>query len=151
ARLEAYWASLLVDALPASQVVHQQLDVGQVGPEVVVVRVLGRPAAPGLVVDHLARAFAGVVDAVDLPADLCAVEPEAELALYHEGAQPRDRLEARGEAEVVLKDAPALLPLGAAVEPRLDRVQVRLQVRLGGRLEPLALELCGEVAPFGLP
>src|SRR5437660_183449 len=81
------------------QVVHQQLDVVGLSAEVLVVSALGRLPPAGLVVHDLAGPLPGVVDPVDLAVDLGPVQPERELPLDHQRAQPPDRLRAGGEAD----------------------------------------------------
>src|SRR5436309_210986 len=67
-------------ALPAGQVVEGELDVVELRPEVGVVGAIGAVPSAGLVVDDLAGALAGVVDAVDLAVDLGASRSRVNLS-----------------------------------------------------------------------
>src|SRR5262249_15371026 len=150
ARAECDRPALLVNTIATGQGIHEELDVGELGPEVVVVGVLGAAAAAGLVVDDLARALTRVVDPVDLSMNLGAVEPERELAFDHQRAEPPDRLQAGRKADVVVKDAPDLLLLRPAMEDRVDAVQVAVQVFDQSPLQPFPLQLLRQRAPLGL-
>src|SRR5215472_5525290 len=141
---------LLVDTVATGQVVHEELNVGKLGPEVVVVGVLGAAAAAGLVVHDLAGALAGVVYTVDLSVDLGTVDPQRELALDHHRAKPPDRLQAGRKSNVVVEDAPHLLLLRPAIQDRVDAVQVALEMLEQRLLQPFPLQLVRELAPLGL-
>src|SRR5439155_25201096 len=136
----------LVDTLQTGQVVERELDVVHLGAEVRLVGAPERVPATGLVVDHLAGACAGVVDAVDLAPDLGPFEVEPELLLDRERAPPVDRLRAGGEPDVVLQGPPHLLLLPFAVEDAFDPGEVALEMVAQHGLEPLALRL-GRLAP----
>ena len=68
--LQPQWLTLLVDALETGQVIDGELHVVQLLAKVGTVVTVRGVTVPGLVVDNLARALAGVVDAVDLSVDL---------------------------------------------------------------------------------
>src|SRR4029077_11115990 len=126
--IEAEGLALVVEPETASEVIQSELDVVQLGPEVRLVRPAHGLAAAGLVVDHLDHAIADVVDAVDLPDDLRAVELQVEPALERDGSEPAHALHPGRETNVVAQDVAYLLLLPPAVEHTVCARQVTLEV-----------------------
>src|SRR5947209_4035560 len=148
--LESERLSLVVESVPAGEVIKGQLDVIQLGSEVRLIRPAHRLARTRLVVDHLHLAVAHVVDAVDLAYDLGPVQLEVEPPLEGQGAHAADRLHAGDEANVVAEKRAHLLLLALAVERPLHAREVALELLLQHLLEPLLLPFRLELPPLRL-
>src|SRR5487761_175052 len=149
-RLKPQRFALVVNPVPACEVIEGELHVRHLRAEVLLVCVFHRLARTRLVVDDLDLAVAHVIDPVDLADDLHAIELEVESPLDVERSQAPDHLQARDELDVVAEHCSDLHLLALAVEHPFHARQVGIEMLYEGCLQPFTLQLRGERPPLRL-